>query len=152
MLSSIITGILLAAVTIAIHAVGTSSVIDFLRNRESKLAGRLGETKALSLTAVALLMLHTAEVLVWATAYLLLVEHPQIRTFEDAAYFSAVTFASLGYGDIVLLGSWRMLSAFQAMTGLLVFGWSTALLFAIVQRIWQRKYHSPASDEVGTQR
>lgn len=149
MLSSIITGIVLAAITIAIHAIGTSSLIDFLRNRERKFAGRLGETKALSLTAVALLMLHTAEVLVWATAYLFLVEHQQIQNFEDAAYFSAVTFASLGYGDIVLLGSWRMLSAFQAMTGLLVFGWSTALLFAIVQRIWQRKYHSPDSGDVG---
>lgn len=58
------------------------------------------------------------------------------QTFEQSAYFATVTFASLGYGDIVISGPWRMLSGIQAMNGLLVFGWSTALLFAVVERIW----------------
>lgn len=144
MLTSILMGILLATATIAIHAIGTSGLIDYLRNREDRFQSRFGEIKVLSLTAIALLLLHTAQVLTWATAYLLVIDGVPFSSFEDAAYFSAVTFASLGYGDIVLSGSWRMLSAFQAMTGLLVFGWSTALLFAIVQRVWQRKYKSSA--------
>ncbi len=142
MLTSILVGIVLAIATIAMHAVCTSSWIDYMRTRydENQIQSRFGEIKALTLTAVVLLLIHTAEVLLWAVTYYLVVDRQQLSSFEDAAYFSTVTFASLGYGDIVLIGSWRMLSAFQAMTGLLVFGWSTALLFTVVQRIWQRKY------------
>ncbi|MEM1303714.1 MAG: potassium channel family protein, partial [Planctomycetota bacterium] len=74
-------------------------------------------------------------------------------TLEEATYFSTVTFASLGYGDIVITGPWRLLSAIQAMNGLLVFGWSTALLFAVVERIWsdQEKHadDSRANDSSG---
>jgi hypothetical protein len=140
MLISIVVGIVLAICTIIIHALGTSSWIDFLRRDEKRFQSRFGEIKVLSSTASVLLLLHTIEVLLWATTYCLIVDSQQLRSFEDAAYFSTVTYTSLGYGDIVLVGAWRMLSAFQAMTGLLVFGWSTALLFTIVQRIWQHKY------------
>jgi voltage-gated potassium channel Kch len=140
MLKSILVGILLAIATIVVHAVGTSNWIDFLRRNEKRFRSRLGEIKVLTCTAIVLLLLHTFEVLLWATTYYLISDSQQFTSFEDAAYFSTVTFTSLGYGDIVLVGAWRMLSAFQAMTGLLVFGWSTALLFTIVQRIWQHKY------------
>ena len=140
MLISILVGILLAICTIVIHAAGTSSWIDFLQRNEKRFKSRFGEVSVLTCTSIVLLLIHTIEVLLWATAYYLLVDDQQFLSFEDAAYFSTVTFTSLGYGDIVLVGAWRMLSAFQAMTGLLVFGWSTALLFTIVQRIWQHKY------------
>jgi len=91
-------------------------------------------------TAASLLILHAIEVVVWVAAYRMLVGEDQFPDFESATYFSAVTFTSLGYGDVVIVGTWRMLSAIQAMTGLLVFGWSAALLFAIVQRVWQVKH------------
>lgn len=142
MLRSILVGIVLAIITIAIHAAGTSGWIEYLRHHEKDFKKRFGEIKALSFTAVALLLIHITEVLLWAASYTLLVDGGQFARFEDAVYFSTVTFTGLGYGDIVLTGTWRMLSACQAMTGLLVFGWSTALLFTVVQRIWQNKYQT----------
>ena len=138
MLNSILVGTLLTIITVAIHAVGTTSWISYL-TRSSKAAQQRNTPRSpivvLGSTATVLLLLHILEVAVWALAYLLLVDN--LNTLEEATYFSTVTFASLGYGDIVIEGPWRLLSAIEAMAGLLIFGWSTALLFAVVQRIWE---------------
>ncbi len=138
MLHSIFVGLCMAVVTIAIHAGGTTFWINYLRNRAR--AGRRADTwisrlQILCTTAIALLTIHIVEVVVWGLLYLLLVGGRAFETVEQAIYFSTVTFASLGYGDVVIGGSWRMLSAIQSMVGLLVFGWSSALLFAVVQRM-----------------
>jgi len=97
---------------------------------------RFAGLKVLSATATVLLTLHIIEVGVWAVVYLALPDIAEVGTFEEAIYFSTVTFSSLGYGDIVIQGSWRLLTAIESMAGVLIFGWSTALLFAVVQRIW----------------
>lgn len=136
MLHSILVGLLMAVVTIAIHASGTSYWISRLRRSEIDIenyALRWNRLRILCATATALLTLHIIEVVVWGMVYLLLVGGTTFSNVEQAIYFSTVTFASLGYGDIVIEGSWRLLSAIQSMVGLLVFGWSSALLFAVVQ-------------------
>ena len=139
MLIAIGLGILLAVVTISIHAMGTSTLIRLLQSESVSFKNRFGDLKALSITATGLLVIHIIETTVWATAYLLAVGGKKFANFEEAVYFSTVTFTTLGYGDIVIDGRWRMLSACQAMTGLLVFGWSTALLFSVVERVWHRR-------------
>jgi hypothetical protein len=76
------------------------------------------------------------EASVWALMYLY---NPAITMLPDAQsafYFSMVTYTSLGYGDIVLIGDWRILSAFQAANGVIIFGWTTALIFYFIQRIY----------------
>lgn len=78
------------------------------------------------------------EIWAWATLYLVL---GALGTLEEAAYFSTVTFTTLGYGDMTL-GDWRLLSSFEAANGLLMFGWSTALVFVAVQWIYDRD-HKP---------
>ena len=75
------------------------------------------------------------EASIWALVYL---ADPQISVLPDAQtafYFSMVTFTSLGYGDIVLTGNMRALSAVQAANGLIIFGWTTALIFYYIQKI-----------------
>lgn len=75
------------------------------------------------------------ETIIWALVYL---ADPQINVLPDAQtafYFSMVTFTSLGYGDIVLTGNMRALSAVQAANGLIIFGWTTALIFYYIQKI-----------------
>lgn len=139
MLLVIATGIFLAVVTIAIHATSTSFLIDYLRTRASSFQSRFGGLKALTLTAAGLLSIHVIETGIWAFAYWLVVGGDNFANFEDAVYFSTVTFTTLGYGDIVIRGGWKMLSACQAMTGLLVFGWSTAMLFTVVQKVWAQR-------------
>ena len=58
---------------------------------------------------------------------------------ETAMYFSMVTFTTLGYGDVVLVGRWRMLASIQAANGVIIFGWTTALIFVWIQMIYQSK-------------
>lgn len=74
-----------------------------------------------------------AEVSAWAAAYLAL---NAIQGFERALYFSMVTFTTLGYGDIVLDERWHLLASFEAANGIIMFGWSTAIVIAAVQRIY----------------
>ena len=150
MLRSIIVGLVLATVTIVIHAVGTYGWVARLRRSPNPSASPdrlLASARVLCATAIYLLFLHIVEVTVWAVAYLLVVGGQSLTTFEQSIYFSTVTFAALGYGDVVIEGPWRLLSAIQAMMGLLVFGWSSALLFAVVQRILHANDMSFASEE-----
>ena len=78
----------------------------------------------------------------WALCYVYLGALP---TSEEAMYFSMVTYTTLGYGDITLGEEWRILSAFQAANGVIIAGWSTALVIAVVQRITQAR-HSALSN------
>ena len=79
------------------------------------------------------------EAWVWALLFLF---HPLITTLPDletAFYFSMVTFTTLGYGDVVLTGNWRTLASIQAANGVIVFGWTTALLFVFIQRVYNKE-------------
>ena len=72
------------------------------------------------------------ELSLWAAFYLAV---GAMSALEPALYFSTVTFTTLGYGDIVLNESWRLLAAFEAANGTIMFGWTTALVFAVVNRL-----------------
>jgi voltage-gated potassium channel Kch len=65
---------------------------------------------------------------IWAATY---VAVGAISEFEPALYFSTVTFTTLGYGDIVLPDGWRLLASFQAANGIIMFGWTTAMIVAV---------------------
>jgi hypothetical protein len=75
---------------------------------------------------------HLTQIALWAVAFLLCGE---ISGFEKAFYFSAQNYTSLGYGDVLLSDRWRLLGPLEATNGLLFFGLSTALLFAIVSHL-----------------
>lgn len=79
------------------------------------------------LTALALLL----EILLWA---LLIRGLGLLPTLESSFYFSGITFTSVGYGDVMLPSCWHLLSVGLALNGLLLAGWSTALLVFLVQR------------------
>jgi hypothetical protein len=59
-----------------------------------------------------------------------------LKSFEEATYFSAITFATIGYGDITLSGKWRLASAIEGVNGILLFGWTTAFLFKVSEILW----------------
>ncbi|EJZ17329.1 potassium channel family protein [Rhizobium sp. Pop5] len=59
-----------------------------------------------------------------------------LANLEDATYFSTVTFTTVGYGDIVLGKDWRHVSVFEAVNGWIIFGWATALIMAIIQKLY----------------
>jgi hypothetical protein len=72
----------------------------------------------------------------WAGFYVMVGALP---TFEQASYFSLVTFTTLGYGDVTLHEDWRMLGAFQAANGVLMFGWTTAIIVAVAHRVFLQR-------------
>ncbi len=85
-----------------------------------------------SSSVIIILLVHTAEAWLWAMVYLHLGEFDSLET---ALYFSVVTSTTLGYGDITLSQEWQLLSTFEAMGGLILFGTSTAFMIAMVQEL-----------------
>ena len=140
MLMLVITAFVLIAITIVIHGVGTTSWIRYLLARHTDASGHFKPTRSLRVvisTAIVLITLHLVEILVWALAYMLVLPTDELQSLEESLYFSAVTFTTLGYGDITLSSDWRLLSGLQAIDGILLIGWSTAFLFAVLQRTWR---------------
>jgi hypothetical protein len=74
---------------------------------------------------------------VWALVYLFTPELTVLSDAQSAFYFSLVTYTTLGYGDIVLTGDFRVLSAIQAANGVIIFGWTTALIIYYIQEIFR---------------
>ena len=145
MLAPLFVSVLLVAMTVVIHAVGTTQWMHFMRRRFIGRDGRFTSKQSLPAvmwTAVVLMLLHVIEVVVWAVAYLVLTPISSLDTFEKATYFSVVTFTTLGYGEITLPEhEWRILSGIEALDGILLVGWTTAFLFAVVQRTWSDAAH-----------
>ncbi|HTU17542.1 MAG TPA: ion channel [Gemmataceae bacterium] len=75
---------------------------------------------------------HLIQIALWAVALLL---SGEITTFEAAFYYSAENYTALGYGDIVLSERWQLLGPLEAINGLLLFGLSTAVMFAVMSRL-----------------
>jgi voltage-gated potassium channel Kch len=69
---------------------------------------------------------------IWAAVYL---AAGAISDLETALYFSTVTFTTLGYGDVTLDTSWRLLASIQAANGTIMFGWTTAIVMAVIRRM-----------------
>ncbi len=87
--------------------------------------------------AIAMVVLaHTAQVWMWAAAFVLLSALP---TISDAVYFSLTTYTTLGYGDLIVSDEFRTFAAMAAVTGLLSFGLSTAFLVGLLTRLLPRK-------------
>ena len=84
-----------------------------------------------SVLMVVLMVGNIVQIAIWALLYRLVGAIPD---FETAVYFSGVTFTSLGYGDVVIDGRVRLLAPLQAANGLMMFGITTALFMAAVQR------------------
>lgn len=75
------------------------------------------------------------DICLWALLYHVIGALPSL---DDAVYFSTVTFTTVGYGDVVLGREWRQISAFEAVNGWIIFGWATALMMAVIQRLYFR--------------
>ena len=82
--------------------------------------------------ALGVFVLHTVEIWLYAAIYLLL---PTGLGFEEALYFSTVTYASVGYGDITLPQDWRVFGAIEGANGIILLGWSTAFFVSVVSRL-----------------
>ncbi|HNP37359.1 MAG TPA: potassium channel family protein [Woeseiaceae bacterium] len=138
MLILLLTALAVTALTIIVHGVGTTQWLRHLTHEHAGRDYRLKTRMRLVViiqTATLMILLHFIEIMMWAGAFMV-VARDELQTFETAVYFSAVTFTTLGYGDITLSTDWRLLSGFEAIGGIVLIGWTTAFLFAVLQRIW----------------
>jgi hypothetical protein len=126
--------------TIVIRALAVVVTVNFVR-RERRL-GRAGKGFWIDISIVALaisvaLVAHLIEIALWAILFLFCGE---FRSFGAAYYHSAENYTTLGYGDVIMTRSWRLLGPLEAANGMLMFGVSTALIFAVIQRLIQARF------------
>lgn len=126
-------GIVVSMVNIAIHAMFSVFLMRFMRGlRRRTVERRRLEAFAATMmvTGAVLTLSHMLHVAVWAIAYHLV---GAVKS-GDGYYLAFESFTTLGYGDILPLPRWRLLGPVTAANGMLLFGWSTALIFAVLTR------------------
>lgn len=147
MLATILIASLLIGITTAIHAAGMMVAIHLSRSlwhlhpRHPLLP--IARPMVVSCIVLLMFLLSVFEVLAWAVSYRLLGVFPEL---EPAMYFSMVTYTTLGYGDVVLNEQWRLLASFQAANGIIIFGWTTAVVLAVVQRRYGKQETAARTD------
>lgn len=141
MLQQILIGAVLVAATAVIQAgfmLGGLRALERLRTAERTFTHHHATLIIVSFVLFMFLGV-VIDVWVWATVYWTI---GAIASFEEALYFSTTSFTTIGYGDVVLTHHWRLLSAFEGANGMIIFGWTTALVIAVIQRFysWHDKW------------
>ena len=134
MLSRLPIALLLMALCVTIHAAGVSGALRQLRQPRRQMLRFWPTIRLFIFVAAWMVLLHVAEIGVWALFYLWRDAMPDLAS---AFYFSAVTYTTTGYGDLVLAEGWRIVGAVEALTGILMCGWSTGFFFAVVNRVYE---------------
>ena len=131
MLRQLLVGTAVSACNIGIHALVMTAVSSWLVVPPH---GEIGEARLLAVmiaTVSVLMLAHIAEVGVWALAYALVDAAP---SGADVLDFAFVNYTTLGYGNVVPVERWRLFGPMTAMNGVLMFGWSTAVIFEVLRR------------------
>jgi hypothetical protein len=120
-------------ITLLIHLTGLALLLRLLKSRRRLLAPtRMAPIAILLGAAIGIFAIHTVEIWLYAALYLAL---GALHGFEVALYFSTVTYASVGYGDVLLPKDWRILGAIEGATGIIMLGWSTAFLVSLLAKL-----------------
>ncbi len=125
--------VLLLSITLSLQCGGAAALILWIRSipRESERVRVLRCAALVMQTTVAVIALHGLVILLWASCYRGLC----LPSWESAFYFSASSYATVGYGDVVLPSKWRLLGPLESMVGMLMSGVSIGLLFAAVTHL-----------------
>jgi hypothetical protein len=133
MLRQLLVGAAISACNIGIHAL-VMTVVVWVAQRAAvnETPRQLRRLIAVMIATVSVLMVaHVCEVVVWALAYAIVDAAP---AGADLLYFAFVNYTTLGYGDVTPVARWRLLGPMTAMNGVLLFGWSTAVIFEVLRR------------------
>ena len=130
MLSKLLVAWCLMAICVAIHATGIAWVMRWLRRLPSTAPSIPQWTWLFIRLAGWIILLHLIEIALWASFYVWNLAMPDL---QSALYFSAVTYTTTGYGDLVLPIEWRLHGGVEALTGILMCGWSTGFFLRRLQ-------------------
>jgi voltage-gated potassium channel len=140
MLKVLLAALALTAVTVLMHAAGTQLATRRMTRLWAARKDRPGRLRAelliIRLVSI-LLLLHLAEALVWAAFFQLAGLFPE---FEAAAYYSLTSYTTVGYGDLLLPAPWRLLGPLEAAVGILMLGWSTGVLVAVLGKVYSEAW------------
>jgi len=137
--------LILSLLTVTIHGLGSYGIFLWAVNwwkRKPTLAVLNVWSTIVCLVGV-VLILHSLEIFIWAEFYL---SRHCFADRETAYYFSLVSYTTLGFGDVVLHRPWRILAGWEAMIGVLMFGWSTASLIAFLHQVQTERMRRFFSD------
>jgi hypothetical protein len=133
MLIQLIIASLMVLVTVLVHLTGLAILVRILRsNHKLTRPYRIAPLVLLLGASLGIFAIHTIEIWLYATMYLIV---GASQDFEQALYFSTVTYATIGYGDLVLAKEWRILGAIEGTTGIVMLGWSTAFLVSLLAQL-----------------
>jgi hypothetical protein len=126
--------------TIVIHGVAVVTIVHFFRYQRR--LGRAGvrfwkDVGIVAGVTMFALIAHLLEILIWALVFDFCGEFTQ---FATAFYHSSMNYTTLGYGDVVMSASWKLFGPLEAANGMLMFGVSTAMIFAVIQGLIQIKF------------
>ena len=137
MLRQLLVGAAVSICTITIHALVMAVVVWVTRLTGAKTKSHplLFLIMVMIPTVSVLMTAHTWEVMVWSLAYAIVNAAP---ASADLVYFAFVNYTTLGYGDVIPVERWRLLGPMTAMNGVLLFGWSTAVIFEVLWKAMKR--------------
>jgi hypothetical protein len=132
MLRQLLVSIAVSVCNIAIHAIVMAAVLWVVRVADERATSRqsLRLIGVMIATVSVFMAAHIAEVVVWSLAYMMVGAAPP---GTDFFYFAFVNYTTLGYGDVTPVERWQLLGPMTAMNGVLLFGWSTAVIFAVLR-------------------
>jgi hypothetical protein len=133
-------GVVVSTCALMIHALPVTTTVNLIR-RERKL-GRVGTNVWTDMGIVGRVLFyatlaHLMEIALWGVLFVVCGEFPD---FGTAFYHSAVNYTTLGYGDVIMTPAWRLLGPLEAANGVLLFGVTTALIIAILQRLIEARF------------
>jgi voltage-gated potassium channel len=130
----VVAALILIPLTLSIQSAGMAALIvcgrEFI-TRSTRRFGLFHSAELLIRFTTAMICLHTLQILVWAAFY----RWECFPSFQRAFYFSAVSYSTVGYGDVILPVAWQLLGPLERVTGVLLCGLSASLLFALVTRL-----------------
>lgn len=138
--------LIVAAVCACLVVLTTALHYEVLRGLSETLPDlRIASRAKLLVVVFAAFLAHLAEILLYAVAIYALVRYAHLGTLgagrfslDTALYFSAETYTSLGYGDVIPVGDLRLVAGVEALNGLLLIGWSASYTYIAMERFWSR--------------
>jgi hypothetical protein len=126
---------LMIIITTAIHATGMLISLHIANYKIGKTQSchRLHCVLRTSGIVIIMFVVSLIEVVAWAVPFL---AFEAIDGLEKAVYFSMVTYTTLGYGDVLLNEQWRLLASFEAANGIIMFGWTTAIVMYVIRDLF----------------
>jgi Ion channel len=132
MIAKLLMASCLVAITVTIHAAGIGMALSHALRSTRRPETRFWPiTWLLVRIAWFLIVIHLLEIAVWALFFRW---QNCLPNAESSFYFSGVTYATIGYGDLVLLKEWRLFGPLEGLTGILMCGLSTAFFFAVLSK------------------